>query len=64
MRYFSHMDVFDNIAFGLKIKKMDKETIKHKVNRMLDLVKVSWLWTKKYKSVIRWTAAASSDCEL
>ena len=35
---FPHMDVFDNIAFGLKIKKMDKETIKHKVNRMLDLV--------------------------
>ena len=25
---FPHMDVFDNIAFGLKIKKMDKETIK------------------------------------
>ena len=24
---FPHMDVFDNIAFGLKIKKMDKETI-------------------------------------
>lgn len=35
---FPHMDVFDNIAFGLKIKKMDKETIKHKVNRMLELV--------------------------
>ena len=38
---FPHMDVFDNIAFGLKIKKMDKETIKHKVNRMLDLVGVA-----------------------
>ena len=35
---FPHMDVFDNIAFGLKIKKMDKETVKHKVNRMLKLV--------------------------
>lgn len=35
---FPHMDVFDNIAFGLKIKKMDKDTIKHKVNRMLELV--------------------------
>ena len=40
---FPHMDVFDNIAFGLKIKKMDKETIKHKVNRMLDLVGLNQL---------------------
>ena len=24
---FPHMDVYDNIAFGLKIKKLDKETI-------------------------------------
>lgn len=35
---FPHMDVFDNIAFGLKIKKMSKETIEHKVNRILELV--------------------------
>lgn len=35
---FPHMNVFDNIAFGLKIKKMDKDTIKHKVERMLKLV--------------------------
>ena len=35
---FPHMDVFDNIAFGLKIKKMDKDTIEHKVNRILELV--------------------------
>ncbi|HHY81721.1 MAG TPA: ABC transporter ATP-binding protein [Clostridiales bacterium] len=35
---FPHMNVFDNIAFGLKIKKMDKQTIKEKVERMLKLV--------------------------
>lgn len=35
---FPHMNIFDNIAFGLKIKKMDKDTIKHKVERMLKLV--------------------------
>ena len=35
---FPHMNVFDNIAFGLKIKKMDKDTIEHKVNCMLKLV--------------------------
>ncbi len=35
---FPHMDVYDNIAFGLKIKKMGKDLIESKVNRMLSLV--------------------------
>ncbi|HHU49285.1 MAG: spermidine/putrescine ABC transporter ATP-binding protein [Caldicoprobacterales bacterium] len=35
---FPHMNVFDNIAFGLKIKKMDKGVIREKVGRMLKLV--------------------------
>jgi spermidine/putrescine transport system ATP-binding protein len=35
---FPHMNVFDNVAFGLNIKKQDKDTIKQKVTRMLKLV--------------------------
>lgn len=35
---FPHMDVFDNIAFGLRIKKQGEEVIKQKVDRMLALV--------------------------
>ncbi len=35
---FPHMDVYDNIAFGLKIKKMDKKEIDKKVGRVLELV--------------------------
>ena len=35
---FPHMDVFDNIAFGLRIKKQSKEIIQQKVERMLKLV--------------------------
>ncbi len=35
---FPHMDVYDNIAFGLKIKKVGKDIIDQKVNRMLSLV--------------------------
>ncbi|MEG0250000.1 MAG: ABC transporter ATP-binding protein [Peptostreptococcus sp.] len=38
---FPHMDVYDNIAFGLKIKKLDKETIDEKVKNMLGLVSLS-----------------------
>ncbi|MDH6366905.1 MULTISPECIES: ABC transporter ATP-binding protein [Breznakia] len=35
---FPHMNVFDNIAFGLKIKKMSDDVIRQKVTRMLKLV--------------------------
>ena len=35
---FPHLNVFDNIAFGLKIKKMSKEYISAKVSEMLKLV--------------------------
>ena len=37
---FPHMTVFDNIAFGLVEKKMDKKKIKKKVLEMLDLVQL------------------------
>ena len=35
---FPHMNVYDNIAFGLKIKKEPKDIIEQKVMRMLKLV--------------------------
>lgn len=35
---FPHMNVEENIAFGLNIKKMDKEVIQQKVKEMLELV--------------------------
>lgn len=35
---FPHMNVYENIAFGLKIKKMDKATIAKRVEEMLELV--------------------------
>lgn len=34
---FPHMNVFENIAFGLRIKKMDERIIEDKVLRMLEL---------------------------
>lgn len=34
---FPHMTVFDNVAFGLKNRKMDKNIIKEKVSRILDV---------------------------
>ena len=35
---FPHLNVFDNVAFGLNIKKMDKKQISTKVREMLKLV--------------------------
>jgi sulfate transport system ATP-binding protein len=35
---FKHMTVFNNIAFGLKIRKRDKRSIRDRVHELLDLV--------------------------
>ena len=35
---FPHMNIFENIAFGLKQKKMGKEEIRRKVKKVLELV--------------------------
>lgn len=35
---FPFLNVYDNVAFGLKIKKMDKSVIEHKVTKTLKLV--------------------------
>ncbi len=35
---FPHLNVFDNVAFGLKLKKLPKDEIKQKVNKMLSIV--------------------------
>jgi len=35
---FPHLNVFDNIAFGLRISKVDKDEIKNRVTEMLELV--------------------------
>jgi len=40
---FPHLSTFDNIAFGLKIKKLPKDEIKKRVEKALELVKLSGL---------------------
>ena len=35
---FPHLNVFENVAFGLKIKKTPEDIIESKVNRMIQLV--------------------------
>ncbi len=38
---FPHLDVFENVAFGLRLKKLPKEQVKTKVESMLRLVNLS-----------------------
>ncbi len=36
-----HMTVFDNIAYGLKLKKLPKDEVRRKVKEVLELIKLS-----------------------
>lgn len=44
---FPHMNVFDNIAFPLKIKKRPKDEIKRKVRQIAEFLKISELLDRK-----------------
>ena len=48
---FPHMDVYENIAFGLKIKKMDPITVEEKVKSMLALVSLQGFEHRKISSL-------------
>lgn len=44
---FPHLNIFDNIAFGLKLKKLPKEEIKRKVKKVLEMVDLEGFETRK-----------------
>ncbi|MCR4436123.1 MAG: ABC transporter ATP-binding protein [Clostridiales bacterium] len=48
---FDHMNVFENIAFGLKIKKMEKKAIEKKVSEMLELVNLPGIEKRSVESL-------------
>ena len=48
---FPHMNVYENIAFGLKIKKVSKELIDNKVKEMLKLVALEGFEKRKIDSL-------------
>ena len=48
---FPHMNVYENIAFGLKIKKTPKDEIDSKVKEMLKLVSLSGFEKRKIESL-------------
>jgi spermidine/putrescine transport system ATP-binding protein len=44
---FPHLNIFDNIAFGLKLKKLPKAEIKKKVKRVLEMVDLEGFETRR-----------------
>ncbi len=46
---FPHMNVFDNVAFGLRIKNVSEQLIKEKVDKFLSIVRLE---KQAYKSVL------------
>jgi putative spermidine/putrescine transport system ATP-binding protein len=46
---WSHMTIYDNLAFGLRIRKVPKKEIQERTREMLELVKMSGV-EKKYPS--------------
>ncbi|MFZ5351632.1 MAG: spermidine/putrescine ABC transporter ATP-binding protein [Bacillota bacterium] len=48
---FPHLDVYENIAFGLRLKKTTEDEIKKKVSRMLELVNLKNFEKRKISSL-------------
>ena len=48
---FPHMNIYENIAFGLRIKKLPKEEIDRKVKEMLKLVALEGYENRKVDSL-------------
>ncbi len=48
---FPHLNVYENVAFGLKMKKVDSETINDEVQKALKLVKLEGYETRSVKKM-------------
>lgn len=48
---FPHLNIYENIAFGLRIKKLDNDTIDKKVKKMLKLVNLEGFENREVQSL-------------
>jgi len=48
---FPHMTVFDNVAFGLSVRKLPQDEIQRRVGEILDLVQLSGMHARKPKQL-------------
>lgn len=57
---FPNMNVYENIAFGLRIKKMQEGIINEKVKEMLRLVNLKG-YEKRFYSIFKW-GSTTKNC--
>lgn len=48
---FPHMNIYDNIAFGLKLKKLPKDEIRRKVKKVLEIVDLEGFENRKVSTL-------------
>ncbi|WP_404924935.1 ABC transporter ATP-binding protein [Mesorhizobium sp. ORM16] len=48
---FPHMNVFDNVAFGLRMRNVEKQKIAHDTEAALDMVKLSGMGGRRVKQL-------------
>ena len=59
---FPHLNVFENVAFGLRLKKEDERVIRSKVLEMLEVVGLKGFERRNIATAIRRPAAARGHC--
>ncbi len=48
---FPHMSLFDNVAFGLRMRKLDRKAVREGVERALEMVKLSSMGARRVKQL-------------
>ena len=48
---FPHLDVYDNIAFGLRVSKLDEDEVDKRVSKMLEIVSLKGFQNRKVTSL-------------
>ena len=58
---YPHMSVADNMAYGLKLRKMPKDEMNARVKKAADMLELTPLLDRKPEAALRWPAAAGGD---
>ena len=59
---FPHLNVYENVAFGLRLRRVEEKELKNRVLEMLEMVGLRGL-TAGYHHPFRRSAAAGRDCQ-
>ncbi len=54
---YPHMSVYDNMAYGLKIRRLSKDEIRKRVEDAADILEIRHCWTAS-PTAFRWSTSA------